>query len=514
MLINLHGNAMTASRMCQSGNIAGPRATAPGASPSRHAVRLGFPVFFLAGVFMRANILHRAWLVLAVACLLLSACVTAPPRQPPHEQAWVQATADGRWQVRAITTAAQCPVLRWRDGWLPMATRAEPAVMPPRALGAQADTKASVFALRSCEAAWPAGVPEVRLGAQRLARPQQEFKHIVLMGDTGCRMKQSENAFQDCLDPRQWPFAAIARVAAALQPDLVVHVGDIHYRESPCPPGRVGCAGSPWGYGADTWLADLFLPAEPLLATAPWVFVRGNHESCSRAGLGWFRFLDAEPWAAARSCEEPAQDLKADFSEPFAVALSSDTQLIIFDSSFAAGRAYPPDSPVALRYTAQLRRVAELAATKPHNFFLNHHPVLGFAGSAGGDVKPGNAGLLSVMAALHPTRLFADGVDVVMNGHVHLFEAIGFASHHPSALVLGNSGSQIEGRIDPAAALAGQPAPGVQVASFATQDGYGFATLDRVEDGWHLTEWDVAGRPLVKCTLQAARLQCGSRIGE
>ncbi len=52
------------------------------------------------------------------------------------------------------------------------------------------------------------------------------------------------------------------------------------------------CAGSPWGYGWDAWNADFFTPAAPLLAAAPWAAVRGNHESCARAGQGWWRFLD------------------------------------------------------------------------------------------------------------------------------------------------------------------------------------------------------------------------------
>jgi 3',5'-cyclic AMP phosphodiesterase CpdA len=466
---------------------------------------------------MLATLLHRATPGLAAGmALLLAACTTpAPPPLAPPVQAWVQAAADGQWQVRAITSAAQCPKLRWADGQLPMRTRAAPAVLPARTLGAQPDSKASVFDLRSCEATWPASVARLqvvpageRAAAQLLLQPRPEPQHIVLIGDTGCRMKQSENAFQDCLDPQQWPFAAIAQAAAAQQPDLVVHVGDIHYRESPCPPGRAGCAGSPWGYGADVWQADLFQPAAPLLAAAPWVFVRGNHESCSRAGLGWFRFVDAAPWAAPRTCEDPAQDSQGDFSEPYAVALSADTQLIVFDSSFAAGRAYAPESPVFQRYAAQLRRVAALAATKPHNFFLNHHPVLGFAGSADGAVKPGNAALLSVMAAAHPERLYADGVNVVMNGHVHLFEALGFASAHPATLVLGNSGSQMEGRVASQAALAAQPAPGAQVQSFATQAGFGFATLDRAGDLWRLSEWDVSGQRLLSCTIRGSRLSC------
>jgi hypothetical protein len=49
---------------------------------------------------------------------------------------------------------------------------------------------------------------------------------------------------------------------------------------------------SPWGYGWDTWKADFFDPAQALLKAAPWVMVRGNHETCTRAGQGWWRFLD------------------------------------------------------------------------------------------------------------------------------------------------------------------------------------------------------------------------------
>ena len=36
-----------------------------------------------------------------------------------------------------------------------------------------------------------------------------------------------------------------------------------------------------------------------LLATAPWILLRGNHEDCSRAGEGWFRFLDRAPMESA-----------------------------------------------------------------------------------------------------------------------------------------------------------------------------------------------------------------------
>ena len=446
-------------------------------------------------------------LAAVLLCCASFASVAAP--EAGVTQAWIQADASGGWSVRAVTAEIACPSLRWGQGeTVAMLTRAEPTEVAPRSGGAQADAKTSVFTLRSCELKMPANERLAQVGGFALQTPAAEVQRIVLLGDSGCRMKKSDNAFQACNDGAEWPLAEVARSAAAKQPDLVIHVGDLHYRESPCPAGNSGCAGSPWGYGDDTWRADLFLPAAPLLAAAPWIFVRGNHESCQRAGVGWVRYFAAQPWSLANSCQDPQNDVNGDFSEPYAVAISADTQLIVFDSSFAAGRAYKGDEPAFKRYQSQLASVALLAQRKPHNFFINHHPVLGFAGSASGVPKPGFAGLQSVMQSVHPARLFADGVDLVVNGHYHVFEAVSFSSGHPAELVVGNSASAMEGRIDPAAARLAQPAPGAIVETFATQDGFGFATLDRITQGWTMTEWSVGGQALKVCTIKGASLNC------
>lgn len=90
-----------------------------------------------------------------------------------------------------------------------------------------------------------------------------------------------------------WPFAQIARSAAAWQPDLILYVGNYFYRDDPCPAGNAGCAGSLTG---DTWAAaraDFFAPAAPLLEVVPWIFVRDNHEACDRIGQAWSRLLDS-----------------------------------------------------------------------------------------------------------------------------------------------------------------------------------------------------------------------------
>ena len=62
--------------------------------------------------------------------------------------------------------------------------------------------------------------------------------------------------------------------------------------------------------------------AAPLLAVAPWIVTRGNHEECARAGQGWSRFLDVRPFAAAMSCDDPANDNSGTVSNPYASLLT------------------------------------------------------------------------------------------------------------------------------------------------------------------------------------------------
>ena len=80
-------------------------------------------------------------------------------------------------------------------------------------------------------------------------------------------------------------------------------------------------------------------------------------------------------------------------------------------------------------------------------------------------------------------------------------------------MVLGNAGSAMEGRLDPALARQAQPAPGAVVDTFVTQDGFGFgfATLDATSYGWHLTEWSVDGAPLLVCDVDGTHLICPAR---
>jgi len=447
--------------------------------------------------------------------MLLAAFSALEASASELESVYTVQAPQGQWIVRALTHAAQCPSIAW-DGQSPVAmqVRAPQANLPVRSDAAQADSKPAVFDVTSCEATWPLKAQSAKIDGQVVPAPPKQIQRILIVADSGCRLKASENSFQECNDADKWPFAQIAQSAAKLKPDLVVHIGDVHYRESPCPQGNAGCANASWGYGWDAWRDDFFKPAAPLLSVAPWLFVRGNHESCFRAGQGWFRFLDASPYTVARNCNEPANDLYGDFSEPFTVSISDRAQFIVFDSSKSSGKAYNPADPAFAKYQAQLQTAAQWAKLKTESFFINHHPLL--AAAPGKDPQKfkagGSAGLQSVFETVVPDRLFPAGVTVAMHGHVHLFEAISFKSNHPVSLVMGNSGSLNEGHAPHAIAPTDRIYKDAVVDNYASRSEYGFATLDRSvvsgQESWQLTEYTPQGQPVIHCHIQNGKSRC------
>src|SRR5271163_4964195 len=170
---------------------------------------------------------------------------------------WVQLGPDGSSSVRAITEDA-CPSVLFDGTAVPMSVRAEPA----QSFGGV--KPAQQFQVRSCEVVVPAGAIAATLDGKPLPLPRPNPQRIVVFGDTGCRLLTGDPT-QECNDPKAWPFPTIAAAAAATRPDLVIHVGDYEYRETACPAGNAGCAGSPYGYGWDAWNVDFFAPAAPLM---------------------------------------------------------------------------------------------------------------------------------------------------------------------------------------------------------------------------------------------------------
>lgn len=425
--------------------------------------------------------------------------------------AWVTLGSNSQAIARVITSDTSCPEIRDGSSYVAMNLRAAPATPALRpTASAAADSKPSAFPVTVCEYNVPADSSSVTVGSRSLPLPKKAPLRVVVLADTGCRMKKTDNAWQACDDGDAWPFPEIASAAAAMKPDLVLHVGDYHYRENVCPADIAGCKDSPWGYGWDAWQADLFTPAAPLMAAAPWIMVRGNHEECARAGQGWFRFLDTQSFDAKRSCDDPANDGLGNFSDPYAVAIGADTQVIVFDSSKAGRSALSTSDPQFIKYQAQFQTVNRLAAKASVNsIFTNHHPILGFASLAGAAPAPGNAALLSVMQNVNPTAFYPAGVTTAIHGHVHDFQAINFSSNHPATFVSGNGGDNLDVNFaDPFPANT-NPAPGAIVDKIAHTSSFGFMVMDRQSNGtWAYKAYTRKGQLLTTCLQIANNISC------
>jgi hypothetical protein len=422
---------------------------------------------------------------------------------------------DGARIARAVTSASACPPVVIDGRARPMRVRAPAGVVAQRpTISDPADSKPSVFVLTTCEAVAPAGARSVSVRGRRLPLPPAVIRRVVVIGDTGCRLKKSDGAAQACNDPAAYPFARIAASAARWKPDLVVHVGDYLYRETACPAGMAGCAGSPWGYGSDAWRADFLDPAAPLMAAAPLVLARGNHESCNRAGQGWWRFLDAHPPVAGQDCDKAADDAVGDFSSPYAVPLGEGAQLIVFDSADTTAGPIADGDVRAARYRDTYAGIEALTRRAPHNILVDHHPILGFAAkrAKSGEVQltPGNGGLQSVFGKIDPGLVPAN-VDLLLSGHVHLWEAVSFSSPHPAQIIAGFSGTEEDTVPLPAAPPPGaSPAPGAVVQAMSSWiQGFGFMTLERAgPDRWHVQVRDVAGAVVDTCEVTGPKVAC------
>jgi predicted phosphodiesterase len=292
---------------------------------------------------------------------------------------------------------------------------------------------------------------------------------------------------QACHDPNAWPFARIARSAAAWNPDLVLHVGDYFYRDSPCPAGNAACAGNPWG---DTWAAaqaDFFAPAEPLLQAAPWIFVRGNHEGCQRTGNAWFRLLDPRP--LPQEC--------TDQTEPYTVPIGART-LFVLDTTTAHDLRAVPET---VTYFAT--QLAALAENRPV-WLLSHKPFWAFG--TRGQAQGGE-----VLFRTNPTLQAAvrqglpDGIELVLSGHLHTTEFLTFAQGKPHQFVVGNGGTLLDPPL--ATELVGLDIADRTVSQAETLTGFGYVTLERGEEGWTITPRDTAGLPR-PCRFRSTGMSC------
>lgn len=359
-----------------------------------------------------------------------------------------------------------------------------------------------------CQAVIPARTRTARIHGQALPLPawiKKSNPTIVVIGDTGCRIRQgSEDStapggtwnIQDCASPKDWPFEEVAEHGAAEKPDLVIHVGDYVYREKVCT-GVKGCPGGPTGDNLETWEADFFTPAKKLLMAAPWVFVRGNHEDCSRSGDGWFTLLDPRDTKACTN-----------YSEPYLIKTNLGVPLAVLDTNPAMDAPCKEGDDACMtefgKQTATYTKAFETISSwkLQHAWLLTHRPVWSVRGG------PDNVQVLNAVEETAWQQHRPQGIDLLLAGHTHTFEMIGFdaQSGHAMQLVVGNSGTKLVAPV-----TYNDSAPSVQdaqIREFRNIQDFGYTTLTPSPMGWNILAHRRDGKVDIACDIEAGNARC------
>ena len=212
--------------------------------------------------------------------------------------------------ARVITARAQCPAIDVDGASIAMTVRMPAETIPVRPSRPDLPPpKASVFPVTTCEATIPVNARRVRAStAIRCRCPRPAPRRIVLLGDTGCRIVPDFDIFQACDDPIAWPFERVANAAAAIAARPRHPRRRLSLSRRPMRPRASRMLRKPVGLRLGRVAGRFFQPARKLFAAAPWIVVRGNHESCNRAGQGWWRFMDPRPVMPRQDCNVAADD--------------------------------------------------------------------------------------------------------------------------------------------------------------------------------------------------------------
>src|SRR5262249_10954973 len=403
--------------------------------------------------------------------------------------------------ARVITDERSCPELSADGQGLRMDVRAGPGPL----FANRKDLPDATFRVLVCEAL-VSRYRTLLLHGKPLPLPRADIRRIVIFGDTGCRIKKKKT--QDCNDRDAWPYAKIVASAAAAQPDLVIHLGDYIYREKPCSRHAVGCPHSPTGYGWNVWDLDFFRPSTPLFAAAPWIMVRGNHESCSRAGEGWFRFLEGQQFSRAPGGATEAAPLSQclETSSSFVVTLR-DLGFVVMDSAAVADATDAEEDDVEANdaHAGLINTLSEkydeiASAIPPNSWLLTHAPF----NAVRVDKRTKENVADNTLQQNAIGHMLSPSIKMIVSGHIHLFEAISFANGPPAQLVVGTGGDRL------AKKKPHEPTDisGARVTGSVIAKDFGYMVWDRDGEKWKGELFSDDGRPMVGCWLVERQLDC------
>ncbi|MGN7618982.1 MAG: metallophosphoesterase family protein [Ehrlichia sp.] len=284
---------------------------------------------------------------------------------------------------------------------------------------------------------------ELSIDGRSIPSLSHKIRRIAVIGDTGCiiSFRHGELREQHCASSEKWPLKKILHHIGEHNPDLVIHVGDYLYRAAKCV--NVENCGTVHGDNSATWKAE-WLEASMLLSSkSPFLFVRGNHENCNRAYMGWFRYLDPHGnLIAAGECQNFTD------SWMFNAKRLDDRNIdfYVFDSSFGSEKIV--SNLEVKNLNEQFLPILENESSSI--WFLTHRPLWSYSDVGKGGVYHGNLAQVKAFGDLFP-----DNVSAILSGHVHLSQMLSLRSvqekHIPMQMIVGNSGALLhnvpEGRL-------------------------------------------------------------------
>jgi len=282
-----------------------------------------------------------------------------------------------------------------------------------------------------------------------------------------------------------WSLSYVMRDATYEDPDVVVHVGDYLYRQGPCPMyqwcSAINESSGPetadkqypgeWGDNWNGWYSDFFEPSLQLLNNAPWIAIRGNHETCVRGGHGFFIFM-----SPLKLPDTWTQNDCHDHSDIYAVPFAHEQFLVMDDSAIKPKdggidhmdfhHTCPPkvDEPEPQSryldhkqnetgskaraligeqieyFTKQMSKLKNLSRTHKTNFLSTHRPLFAIACN-------GNSYITmdwTLQEAWKKDKSVFGRVSAVISGHMHWFQGIHFKNNGlPAQFVVGNGGTKL-----------------------------------------------------------------------
>jgi hypothetical protein len=400
-----------------------------------------------------------------------------------------------------------CPTLHGDNGSA-VATQVRP--MYP----AGSVTSAPIFPVTVCEGVMTEGVAyTIKANKININAVTLKPASIQVYGDSGCDDKKKCSGVQP--SPQ---FQTLAKRGAKQPTDLILHMGDYNYRGTSGSIAKVkgqkvyaydagdGTANdSTCGYTTTynsqnsrhsprpdvwkNWQADFFEAGKKLLPKAPWVFARGNHELCSRAGPGWFYFLGPGSSLAGSQFDQMQCPDQGHFSKPPAGAKKHISMIPPYMLSLGQIQFWVMDTANACdtsagnklteEYTKQYQQLADRARkSATATWVITHRPIWGFQKSD----KPTLNQMLQTALANTSAGVLPGSVTLSLAGHMHIFESLTFHGNptRPPQIVIGNSG----------VTLANHPSPGKFKAKVDKQKAkgnaaqeFGFLTATIADDG-------------------------------